>query len=243
MPTRIARQDGNGIVYEDTLVSHADPTLFDSATWAAAALAPGDAGGRGATRFIEHGGQDWVLRHFYRGGAISRVLDDQFLWLGEERTRCFREWRLLDRLQSLGLPSPRPVAARYWRRGAVYTADLITVRIPGVEPLSTRLRQGPTGADVGPEVWMAVGRCIRTFHRGAVFHADLNAHNLQIDAANRIFLLDFDRGRIRTDPGNWRAANLARLHRSLVKISQDGVVHFTPREWRWLLDGYEGTGP
>jgi 3-deoxy-D-manno-octulosonic acid kinase len=76
-----------------------------------------------------------------------------------------------------------------------------------------------------------------------VFHADLNAHNLQIDGLNRIFLLDFDRGRIRTDRSNWREANLARLHRSLAKISQDNSVHFTPREWRWLLDGYEGTGP
>ncbi len=243
LPTRIARQDGNGIVYEDTLVSHADPTLFDSASWVTATLAPGDAGGRGATLFIEHDGQQWVLRHFYRGGAIRRVLQDQFLWLGEERTRCFREWRLLDRLQSLGLPSPRPVAARYRRRGAVYTADLITVRIPGVESLSTRLRRSPTGADVGPEVWMAVGRCIRSFHWANVFHADLNAHNLQIDGANRIFLLDFDRGRIRTDRSNWRAANLARLHRSLTKISQDGAAQFTSREWRWLLDGYEGTGP
>jgi 3-deoxy-D-manno-octulosonic acid kinase len=76
-----------------------------------------------------------------------------------------------------------------------------------------------------------------------VFHADLNAHNLQVDGLNRIFLLDFDRGRIRTDPSNWREANLARLHRSLTKISQDGAARFTPREWRWLLEGYEGTGP
>ena len=240
LPTRIARQDGNGIVYEDSLVSHADPSLFEAETWAGAPVAPG---GRGATRFVEHGGQHWVLRHYYRGGAIGRVLDDQYLWLGEDRTRCFREWRLLACLQELGLPAPRPVAARYRRRGLIYTADLLTVRIPDVEPVSNRLRRGPSGADVGAEVWGAVGQCIRAFHRAAVFHADLNAHNLQIDGLNRIFLLDFDRGRIRTDRSNWREANLARLHRSLAKISQDNSVHFTPREWRWLLDGYEGTGP
>ena len=243
LPTRIARQDGNGIVYEDTLVSHADPTLFESATWVGAAVAPGDSGGRGATRFVEHSGQHWVLRHYYRGGVIGRVLDDQYLWLGEARTRCFCEWRLLARLQDLGLPAPRPVAARYRRRGLIYTADLLTVRIPDVEPLSTRLRRGSAGGDVGAGVWAAVGQCIRSFHRAGVFHADLNAHNLQIDGLNRIFLLDFDRGCIRADRSNWREANLARLHRSLAKISKDGVVQFTPREWGWLLDGYEGTGP
>jgi 3-deoxy-D-manno-octulosonic acid kinase len=243
LPTRIARQDGNGIVYEDSLLSHADPTLFEAASWAGATVAPGDSGGRGATRFIEHSGQHWVLRHYYRGGAISRVLDDQFLWLGEDRTRCFAEWRLLARLKDLGLPAPRPVAARYQRSGPTYTADLITVRIPDVEPLSTRLRRGTSGAAVGAEVWAAVGQCIRVFHGAAVFHADLNAHNLQIDGLNRVFLLDFDRGRIRTDRSHWREANLARLHRSLTKISQDGAVTFTPREWRWLRNGYEGTGP
>ena len=242
MPTRIARQDGNGIVYEDSLVSHAAPTLFEAATWAAAPLATGDSGGRGGTRFIQQSGHEWVLRHYYRGGAIGRVLRDQYCWFGEERTRSFREWRLLARLQDLGLPAPRPVAARYRRSGLAYTADLITVRLPGVEPFSTRLRRGPSGADVGADVWAAVGQCIRAFHRAAVFHADLNAHNLQIDGSNRVFLLDFDRGRIRSDHSGWREANLARLHRSLKKISRNEAATFTPREWRWLLDGYEGSG-
>ena len=136
--------------------------MFEPATWPGAPVAPGYSGGRGATLFIERGGQRWVLRHYHRGGTIGRVLDDQFLWLGEERTRCFREWRLLAHLQDLGLPAPRPVAARYRRRGLTYTADLLTVLIPDVEPLSTRLARGP----VAPDVWAAVGRCISDFHRG-----------------------------------------------------------------------------
>lgn len=234
MPRRIARQDGNGILYEDALLSHADPALFEAATWPGAPAAPGYSGGRGATLFIAHEGQRWVLRHYHRGGTIGRVLNDEFLWLGEERTRCFREWRLLAYLHDLGLPVPRPVAARYRRRGLIYTADLLTALIPDVEPLSTRLARGPVTADI----WAAVGRCVSAFHRAAVFHADLTAHNLQIDTANRIFLLDFDRGLVRSDDGNWRQANLARLHRSLTKIRDAGGLEFTPREWRWLLEGY-----
>jgi len=231
---RIARQDGSGILYEDTLLSHADPALFEASTWAGAPVAPGYSGGRGATLFIEHEGQRWVLRHFHRGGTIGRLINDRFLWLGEERTRCFREWRLLAHLQDLGLPVPRPVAARYRRHGLTYTADLLTALIPDVEPFSTRLARG----SVAPDVWAAVGQCISRFHRAGVFHADLTAHNLQIDSANHVFLLDFDRGRVRGDGGNWRQANLARLHRSLTKISQGGGLEFTPREWRWLVDGY-----
>jgi 3-deoxy-D-manno-octulosonic acid kinase len=239
LPRRIAKQDGSGILYEDTLVSHVDPRLFEASTWADAPVAPGYSGGRGATRFIEHDGQHWVLRHYHRGGLVGRVIADQFPWWGAERTRCFREWHLLAHLLELGLPAPRPVAARYRRRGLLYTADLITVCIPDVEPLSTRLGKGPLSS----AVWAAVGACIAAFHRERIFHPDLTAHNLQIDAADRIYLLDFDRGRIRAARGRWCNANLARLHRSLVKISRDGAIRFTPREWRWLVAGYEGTGP
>lgn len=238
MPRRIARQGGSVILYDDSLVSHVTAAVFDPATWAGAPSAPGYAGGRGATLFITHEGQACVLRHYHRGGAVARFVSDRFLWLGEERTRCFREWRLLEELIRLALPVPRPVAARCRRSGLAYTADLITGLIPGVEPLSTRLSR--TGA--APEIWARVGQCVRRFHQANVWHADLTAHNLQIDQADRIFLLDFDRGRIRTGGGRWRQGNLDRLHRSLTKISTDGSMRYSDRDWRWLLEGYAAGG-
>ena len=82
----------------------ADPALFDPATWADAPTAAGYSGGRGATRFIRHDGQEWVLRHYHRGGIMGRVFSDGFLWPGENRTRCFREWHLLHHMTVLGLP-------------------------------------------------------------------------------------------------------------------------------------------
>lgn len=239
MPRRIARQGEDVILYDDSLLHHVTPDLFDPARWAGAPTAPGYAGGRGATLFIRYEGQHWVLRHYHRGGTVGRFLSDQFLWSGEEQTRCFREWNLLAHLQSLHLPAPRPVAARCRRRGLTYTADLVTVLIPDVEPLSTRL----TRQREGPEVWARVGRCVRRFHDAGVWHADLTAHNLQISGADEIFLLDFDRGRIRSDRQRWRESNLERLHRSLTKISADGAVEFGAAEWEWLMAGYRGGRP
>lgn len=233
MVRRVETTGDGAILYDDALLSHPDPALFDPAHWPGA---PRAARGRGAALFITHAGQDWVLRHYRRGGLAGRVLDDQFAWLGGERTRAFREWSLLAELVALGLPVPRPVAARYRRRGLVYTADLITRRLPGVRSLAGQLAAG----EAGEATWRAVGACIRRFHELGVWHADLNAHNVQLDGYGQAWLLDFDRGRRRPPGGGWRQRNLARLERSLSRLREREGLAFTGQHWQWLLDGYEG---
>ena len=93
------------IVYDDSLVSQISEALFDPLSWDAAVPVAGVAGGRGTTLFVQHGGQDWVLKHYHRGGTVMKILRDQFLWTGWESTRPMREWRLLSHLQKLGLPA------------------------------------------------------------------------------------------------------------------------------------------
>jgi 3-deoxy-D-manno-octulosonic acid kinase len=231
---RIERIGASVILYDGSLINHMREAWFDPATWSGAPAAPGYSGGRGTTLFITCEGQSWVLRHYHRGGSVARVASDVFAWLGRDRTRSFAEWRLLARIREAGLPSPRPVAARYVRRGLLYRADLITVRIPGVIPLSTRLARAP----LTDAAWRRVGECIGRFHEARVCHADLTAHNLQINGEDEIFLLDFDRGRIMPGPGPWRDRNLERLHRSLTKISGNDVIRFGEPEWHALMEGY-----
>jgi 3-deoxy-D-manno-octulosonic acid kinase len=79
---------------------------------------------------------------------------------------------------------------------------------------------------------------IAKFHHAGVDHADLNAHNILLDAAQRVSVIDFDRGRLRT-PGSWRLRNLRRLHRSLLKIAR-GLPpgRITPQAWDALMAGY-----
>lgn len=227
------KSEDSVIVYDDTQVSQISPRFFEPDHWQGSAKTTGKSGGRGAAVYISHAGQDWVLRHYYRGGMPGKILRDQFLWTGASRTRSLREWDLLQLMVERGLPVPVPVAARYVRHGFFYTADLITRQLPAVMPFSTRLAAGPAPR----ELWQNVGECIARFHMAGFCHADLNAHNLQVDAANNVFLLDWDRGEWRV-PGDWRAANLARLHRSLLKISRNDTVHFESSEWDALLEAY-----
>ena len=133
-----------------------------------------------------------------------------------------------------GLRVPRPAAARYRRRGLLYTADIITVRIPGVQALSSFI----AGERRDPDFWFSLGGAIQEFHAAGVFHADMNAYNLQIDTQGRLWMLDFDRGRL-LPPGQWQQKTLSRLHRSLHKIGTlDAKVHFARQDWEHLLEGY-----
>lgn len=233
MSKKVLRSGASVIVYDDRSVSHIKPEYFTAAYWPAATVVPGYAGGRGATLMVQHEGDNWVLKHYHRGGLIGRWLDDGFPWLGLDRSRSVREWSLLEAMHAAGLPAPQPVAAHCRRIGLLYTADLITRRIPRVEPLSTRLQRGPASL----AVWQAVGQCIARFHAAGFDHADLSAHNLQIDPDDTVFLLDWDRGAQR-EPGAWRQANLARLQRSCLKISRDGTACFAPADWDALVTAY-----
>lgn len=231
---RAPTRDG-AMLYDASRLSNADASLFDAQCWIRKGGAIRTPAGRGETLFIEHAGHSWVLRHYRRGGFIARLSVDRYVWTGEERTRPFREWRLLHDLYGEGLPVPAPIAACYQRYGLTYRGDLITERIIETQPLSVLLEKSPLPF----AAWCAIGRCIRRFHEAGVCHADLNAHNILIDHSQRVFLIDFDRG-IRRAPGPWRAANLSRLKRSLEKICRKLPWNrFSVRDWTALRDAYD----
>jgi len=233
---RIERIGDSVIVYDDALVDQADEGMFAAPLPGDPASGASDLAGRGSTHFIAVQGRDCVLRHYYRGGMVRHISTDRFVWAGECRTRSFSEWRLLAALHDRELPVPRPVAGRYVRRGFFYTADLITERLPGVRSLAAALVDASQPADV----WTGIGAMLARFHRALVFHADLNAHNIQIGDSGALYLLDFDRGRIMDAEGSWSNDNLQRLRRSLDKIMRLDGAHFAAGDWDLLLQGYRG---
>jgi 3-deoxy-D-manno-octulosonic acid kinase len=208
--------------------------LFDPKFWSARGELVQVPAGRGSAWFIGAAAKPWVLRHYRRGGFIAKVSKDQYAWAGEGRVRAFAEWRLLLHLSRLGLPVPKPVAAGYRRRGFWYRCDLITRRIPDTQTLGAMLAVSALPEDS----WQAVGAVIARLHRAGVDHADLNAHNILLDADGAVSVIDFDRGRLRA-AGAWAAQNLRRLHRSLLKVTGPWAAdRFPPGAWQALLRGY-----
>ncbi|MFC0325764.1 3-deoxy-D-manno-octulosonic acid kinase [Halomonas organivorans] len=206
------------------------PSTFDPEHWRRQARVTGEAPGRGASLFLDAGDEEWVLRPYRRGGLVARISESRYLWTGAQSTRSFRELRLTARLFSLGLPVPRPVAAAATRHGPTYEAGLITVRLPGARALAERL------GDADDTLLERVGATVRRFHDAGLDHVDLNARNLLVDAAERPWLIDLDRCRLRS-PGAWQEANLERLARSLAKFDAASAMSAIRRGYASSREG------
>jgi 3-deoxy-D-manno-octulosonic acid kinase len=213
-----------------------DANWFEPGYWRARGQAQAASAGRGGASYIDAPFGRCVLRHYRRGGMVARVMGDRYLWTGAERTRGFAEFRLLSILCERNLRVPVPVAARFRRKGAHYRADLITRRIEGATTLAELLAQQRVDAQAAA----LVGAALAGFHAQGAYHADLNAHNVLLAGAT-MWLIDFDRGELRTPARDWQQANLARLRRSLLKLgaARDGESQFENAMWRPLMAAYE----
>jgi len=224
---------GGAMLYDASRVSNLSAEWFTPQYWQSRGALEGVDGGRGGSWFLAADGRRYVLRHYRRGGFMAHLSTDRYAWWGEESTRPFAEWQLTYSLHRAGLPVPAPVAARYERRGASYTADIITERLATVGSLGECLRTGALSI----LTWISIGRCIRRFHDLGVCHADLNVSNILL-AEDQVYLIDFDRSQLRGG-GLWRDANLVRLRRSLEKLTWGlPPERFAESDWHGLLDGY-----
>ncbi|GMA84040.1 3-deoxy-D-manno-octulosonic acid kinase [Shewanella glacialipiscicola] len=195
-------------------------TWFSVDFWRAKNAVIGSSKGRYTTWFVALEHNHWVLRHYWRGGLMAKFSKDAYVYTGLENTRAMAELRLLDILYREDFAVPKPIAANIVRTGLFYRADIIIERVEGAEDLVAKLSKGV----MSTEQWQALGATIAQFHQRGVYHADLNAKNIlfqpmQTDpiAPERFYLIDFDRGELKTPSLQWQKSNLDRLLRSFNK--------------------------
>jgi 3-deoxy-D-manno-octulosonic acid kinase len=228
------RDGGTAILFDGDVLDAPTADLFAPEWWRERDGVVGTAQGRGSVLFVRHGSRHWALRRFRRGGWPARVNADRYLWLGLERTRPWREMRLLAELGRRGFPVPVPVAACVQRSALLYRGALLTTCIESVDTLAGFIKSRPLPEDD----WGRIGALLGELHRIGVHHEDINVSNVLRDAAGRFYLIDFDKARF-AGAGAWRERNLARFRRSLDKLSRRVPgVHFTERDWTALRAGY-----
>ena len=192
--------------------------------------------GRARVVYLTFEDKTWVLKHYYRGGAVASILKDQYLGFDVEKSRAFREWRLLKKMRQLGLPVPDAVAAHVDKKMFYYRADLITEKIANSKTLADVLEKNA----ISTEQWKKVGVCIKSFHQHDIYHADLNARNILLTESGDVYLIDFDNSYIRVNSTSWKMENLARLKRSLLKFKKNVTAfNFSEDNWSELLMAYK----
>jgi 3-deoxy-D-manno-octulosonic acid kinase len=200
------------IVFDPMRLSQAGPALFSPNAYGESARMVLGQGGRGSAWFVRGEFGAGVLRHYRRGGWMARLSDDAFLWRGQTHVRSFNEFALLTELTRAGLPVPAPIAAYYRKASGRYRAAILVTRIYAVANFVASVAQSPRSAP-----WSAAGKAIAQCHRARAHHADLNGHNLLVDGAGEVHVIDWDKGRIEPTVGNWCRRSLDRLERSLLK--------------------------
>jgi len=229
------RQGRTALLINQDVLDTPDALLFDAES--APASASDTTQGRGAVRFFEYQGLSLVQKKYHRGGLLGRLIRDSYFYTGIENSRMWREFLLLGQMLDLGLPVPRPIAARCVRTNPLtYQGNLVTERISNAETLVEQLSRQAL-----PErIWEALGQTIRRFHQQHIDHTDLNAANILLTDSDQIYLIDFDKCAMRpAGSTKWCDDNLGRLHRSLLKWqNRDPDFHFEPHHWQALLQGY-----
>lgn len=205
------------------------------------AVRAGTAGGEevasgrgGARRMTLPGGKVVYVRHYLRGGLMRFVVKDLFLL---RPPRPVRELEVTEAARAAGCRVPIVHAVAVEESGPWYRGWIVTSAIEGARAFIDVLLAGEE-AERG-RLLSAAGRAIRELHDAGVYHPDLNGHNLLIDAASEVAIIDFDRA-VLAAPGSHRLAEKGRdrFWRSLRKLTDLRGKALGEDERRWLERGY-----
>ena len=159
-----------------------------------------------------------VVRRAHHGGVLGPLRGDLFL----PPTRAHYELLASYILANAGVRTPPVLGFAVYRAGwLMRRSDFVTLALPGRDLGAALLEK----SDVAQRrAWLApIGEMIRALTQAGAWHPDLNVRNILLvpddSGAFKAFVLDIDR--VRFVPGgdpNVRAANMARLERSMRKL-------------------------
>lgn len=229
----VFRASGRILYLRDDLAVEA-PLIFDRLSEIVRTSAAGAGNRRSGFRLDINSQLSLFVRRSFRGGLMRLVNRDVYFGF---RPRPLRELAIAIQATRRAIPIAEPLGALVQPLTAgIYRGAMITRALGGM----TLWEFIETDDDtfVRSHILEEAARSIATMHRGGLFHADLNLHNLFVTRQGDSFavvILDLDRAKLYPPPlkAELRQRNLQRLARSARKLDSDGLI-FTPQALRIL---------
>jgi 3-deoxy-D-manno-octulosonic acid kinase len=229
-------QGKHTILSHPQYAKHVNLDWFEPQYWQQKNKIVGTKKGRATAWFFEHNELTGVLRHYWRGGLIGKILTDQYFFYTLEQTRVYKEFSLMHKLIELGLNVPLPITAKVTKNRFIYRGDIITQAITGAQSLLDILIKRP----LTPTELEKIATTLALFHVKGVYHADLNINNILFNDRGDVYIIDFDRGELKPPHKQWQQKNIARLARSFVKEqNRNTVFNWQEKDWNILKACYE----
>ena len=156
-----------------------------------------------------------VIKYYRRGGAVRCLIKQRYIRYG--KTRCQIEYALLQKVRSLGINAPEPVAFAY-RGRLFYQCWLVTREIKHHQTLA---QLSCLNEEQARMVMKEVVKQISMLIKNKILHADLHPGNVIVDDQNQVYLLDFDKGGV--FPGDKDALRTRYLRRWNRAIQKHGL--------------------
>lgn len=131
-----------------------------------------------------------VIKYYRRGGLVRYLIKQNYLKCG--KTRGQREYELLQKVRSFGISAPEPIVFAY--RGLLfYKGWLVTREIKGHQTLA---ELSFSNENRTRKIMKEVTRQISILIKNNILHVDLHPGNVIVDNQDRVYIIDFDKGRL-----------------------------------------------
>lgn len=173
----------------------------------------GRLGGRTAVQTPEIKGLGKVvIKAYFRGGLLGRVIEKTYLGIGPCRGRA--EFEMLTRIRAMGVRAPAPVA--FASKGRfLQNTWLVTRQIENARTLSELAMADEKAA---AQSISAVAGQVRRLIQNRILHVDLHPGNILVNDCGRVYIIDFDKAlQTRDDAARLRQRYVRRWQRAVIK--------------------------
>jgi len=131
-----------------------------------------------------------VIKYYRRGGLVRYFIKQKYLKCG--KTRGQKEYELLQKVRNLGISAPEPIAFAY--SGLLFYKGWLVTR--EIKEHQTLTKLSFLNEDRTIKIMKEVTRQISFLIKNNILHVDLHPGNVIVDNHDRVYIIDFDKGRL-----------------------------------------------